>query len=109
MWDPFCEREGAIQRGENATVTASENGFAVGYNHPVWSTVVPKDYLDLKELMGMEIWNTGSPDTLPEDGAAFREMIYSGNKLFAVASNDFHRLNDKYDALQGLYSSLPKN
>lgn len=70
----FLLRErGAIQRGENATVTASENGFAVVYNHPVWSTVVPKDYLDLKELMGMEIWNTGSLDTLPEDGAAFRD------------------------------------
>lgn len=79
---------------------ADENGYIVTYNHPVWSLSQPKDYLGIKGLFAMEVWNTGSFDVGGEDGAAFREMIFDGAKLNCVATNDFHNFHENYDSMQ---------
>lgn len=68
---------------------ANANGFAVSFNHPVWSCAQPEDYLNLNGLFAIEVWN--SPQ---EDGGAFREMVYKGKEIFAIAANDFHKFRD---------------
>ena len=36
---------------------ASEHGYLVQYNHPVWSLHTDKDYENLKGLWGVEVYN----------------------------------------------------
>ncbi len=78
---------------------AEEKGFLVTYNHPVWSLVAPEDYLNIDGLFAMEVWNTGGILSTEEDGAAYREMIRHGKKLYCVASNDFHNIDECGGAL----------
>ena len=82
----------AIQKG-------NEQGFLITYNHPIWSVVEPKDYLPLNGLFAMEVWNTGSCYDTPEDGAAWREMIWSGKDIKCVAANDYHAPQE-FDGIQ---------
>lgn len=72
-----------------AIETANKNGFAVTFNHPVWSCASPEDYLSLDGLTAMEIWNS-----FQEDGGAVREMVYEGKEILSVASNDFHKFRE---------------
>ena len=38
---------------------ANDEGCLVSYNHPVWSLQNYSDYIDLKGLWGVELYNTG--------------------------------------------------
>lgn len=82
----------AIQKG-------NELGFLITYNHPIWSVAEPQDYLSLNGLFAMEVWNTGSCYDMPEDGAAWREMIWSGKNVKCVAANDYHAPQE-FDGIQ---------
>lgn len=73
----------------DAIQKANQNGFAVTFNHPVWSCASPNDYLPLKGLTAMEIWNS-----FQEDGGAVREMVYEGKEILSVATNDFHKFRE---------------
>ncbi len=85
-WLNYCIKKG------------NDEGFLVTYNHPVWSLSQPQDYLPLEGLFGMEVWNTSGLYNAPEDGAAWREMIFSGKDVKCVAANDFHS-NTKFDCM----------
>ena len=67
-------------------------GFLVGYNHPYWSLQDWRDYSGLKGLFSMEIYNHGCE----HDGLygfnpqVYDEMLRSGQRLFALATDDNH-------------------
>lgn len=76
-------------------------GFLACYNHPYWSLQTYEDYRDLRGFWGMEIYNHGCElDGLygyhPQ---AYDEMLRSGQKLFAVATDDNHNGSPVGDAL----------
>ena len=70
----------------------NELGFLVCYNHPYWSLQTYEDYKDLRGLFAMEIYNYGCE----HDGLygfhpqSYDEMLRSGQKLFALATDDNH-------------------
>lgn len=75
-------------------------GFLACYNHPYWSLQTYEDYKDLKGFWGMEIYNHGCElDGLygyhPQ---AYDEMLRSGQRLFAVATDDNHNEFPTQDA-----------
>ncbi len=76
-------------------------GFLACYNHPYWSLQNYEDYKDLRGFWGMEIYNHGCElDGLygyhPQ---AYDEMLRSGQRLFAVATDDNHNSCPPEDAL----------
>lgn len=77
----------------NKTIqTLVENDFIVNYNHPCWSAEEPKDYLELKGLTAMEIYNYGCEiDTNDGDSRGHYDiMLKHGMKLFCIATDDNH-------------------
>ncbi len=69
-----------------------ELGFLVCYNHPYWSLQNYNDYAGLRGLFAMEIYNHGCE----HDGLygfhpqAYDEMLRSGQRIFALATDDNH-------------------
>ena len=67
-------------------------GFLVCYNHPYWSLQTHEDYAGLRGLFAMEIYNYGCE----HDGLygfhpqAYDEMLRSGQRLFALSTDDNH-------------------
>ena len=71
---------------------SNESGFFVCYNHPVWSMQNPADYLGLKGLWGMEVYNTASDVvSLTDTDVPYSYMLEAGNKLYPVAADDAHK------------------
>lgn len=70
----------------------NELGFLCCYNHPYWSLQDYRDYIGLKGLFAMEIYNHGCEG----DGLygahpqVYDEMLRSGQKLFCLATDDNH-------------------
>lgn len=69
-----------------------ELGFLACYNHPYWSLQSYEDYKELRGFWAMEIYNHGCEiDGLygyhPQ---SYDEMLRSGQRLFAVATDDNH-------------------
>lgn len=66
--------------------------FIVNYNHPCWSSEEPQDYLGLKNLTAMEIYNHGC-EVLTNDGDCrghYDIMLKHGMKLYCLATDDNH-------------------
>lgn len=67
-------------------------GFLVCYNHPYWSLQNYEDYKGLRGLFAMEIYNHGCE----HDGLygfhpqAYDEMLRTGQRLSALATDDNH-------------------
>ena len=70
----------------------TRQGFLVTYNHPYWSLQDWRDYSGLRGLFAMEIYNHGCE----HDGLygfhpqVYDEMLRSGQRLFALATDDNH-------------------
>ena len=98
--DRFFQTEWVNQ----ALQKANRSGFAVTFNHPVWSCASPDDYLPLEGLTAMEIWNS-----YQEDGGAVREMVYAGKEILSVAANDFHKFHEgEQSILAAIYIQAEK-
>ena len=68
-----------------------ENGFLISLNHPSWSLISAKDYLEYKGLDFIEIYNTGCVKMgHPKDEKVFDDMLKSGMKIFCTATDDNH-------------------
>lgn len=77
-----------------------ELGFLACYNHPYWSLQTYEDYKNLRGFWAMEIYNHGCElDGLygyhPQ---SYDEMLRSGQRLFAVATDDNHNHSSVDDA-----------
>jgi len=82
---------------------ANEHGFLVTYNHPVWSQQDYRDYARLEGLWATEVFNTeccrqGYND---DQDKILQDLICLGNKVFPVAADDFHHLEDENCIAQG--------
>ncbi len=77
---------------------ANKAGFLVQYNHPVWSLNEPKDYLGLKGLWAMEIYNTDCNQLgLNEENEYIYDlMLRDGQDLCVTANDDNHRFDDRF-------------
>lgn len=72
---------------------ANEDGFLVCYNHPVWSLHNSKDYLGLKGLWGVEVYNTGSARAGYEDTTQpFEDLLRENERIIPVCADDSHVL-----------------
>lgn len=75
---------------------ATDNGFLVQYNHPVWSLQSYKDYIFLKGLWGIEVYNHACYlEGYPEfNDQALEDLSRVGEGVCAVATDDSHRWTD---------------
>ncbi|MGM9936547.1 MAG: PHP domain-containing protein [Candidatus Ornithomonoglobus sp.] len=88
----------AAQELEN---TLKAHGCITIYNHPVWSRVEEKDFIDIEGITALEIYNYG---TEIESGTGFDfihwdVMLRGGKRVFASASDDNHneeKLDDSF-------------
>ena len=72
---------------------ATDDGFLVCYNHPVWSLHEHDDYIGLQGIWGIEVLNYASArggyvDTVQP----FEELMNVGQRPVAIASDDAHSL-----------------
>ena len=73
----------------------NEKGFLVCYNHPYWSLQNYQDYINLKGLWAMEIYNNGC-EILGHYGynpQVYDEMLRAGKRIYSVAADDNHNVN----------------
>lgn len=71
---------------------ANAEGCLVSYNHPVWSLQDYSDYIDLKGLWGVELYNTGCARNGYFDSAKpLDDLLRNGEKLFPLATDDAHK------------------
>lgn len=81
----------------------SARGMFVTYNHPVWSRVEEAEFLPIKGLWALEIYNYG---TVNESYTGYDELhwdsfLRQGRHLFAFAADDNHNEGTFPDALGG--------
>ena len=74
---------------------ANQEGCIVSYNHPVWSLQDYTDYIDLKDLWGVEVYNNlCAKDGLLDSPKPFDDMLKNGECVFPLATDDAHHLQD---------------
>lgn len=74
---------------------ANSEGCLVSYNHPVWSLQDYSDYIDLKGLWGIELYNSGCAKSGYFDSEKpFDDLLRRGERLFPLATDDSHKLSD---------------
>lgn len=74
---------------------ANDEGCLVSYNHPVWSLQDYSDYIDLKGLWGIELYNTGcARNGYIDSPKPYDDLLKKGECIFPLATDDSHRLFD---------------
>ena len=70
----------------------AEAGYITQINHPVWSLQTAKDYLNLKNVTLLEIYNHGNFVSGYDefDTQLWDELLRAGVKWFATSSDDNH-------------------
>jgi len=96
VFDEPEERVYSVEEANRLIKKANEKGFFAVYNHPVWSLQNGRDYLDLKGLWGVEVFNYGSYHGGCEEDMSqcYHELLREGNALCPVAADDSHRLSE---------------
>ncbi|MBE6766235.1 MAG: PHP domain-containing protein [Ruminococcaceae bacterium] len=87
---PFV-REYTVENINKVIREAKEAGFLCQYNHPRWSMQTPEDYLDLENLWGFEIFNSGSEELNMNGNADYEYGLYcryGKSKNVAVTAGD---------------------
>ncbi len=71
---------------------ANEHGYLVQYNHPAWSLHTYKDYIRLKGLWGVEVYNNSSCVNGINDctDRQLEDLSRIGQGVCAIASDDSH-------------------
>lgn len=74
---------------------ANQEGCIVSYNHPVWSLQDHTDYIDLKNLWGVEVYNNlCAKDGFPDSPKPLDDLLRNGEYVFPLATDDAHHLQD---------------
>ncbi len=94
VFDAPEERVYSLEVVNRLIQKANEKGFFAVYNHPVWSLQDGTDYLGLKGLWGVEVFNYGAYRGGCEEDMCqcYHELLRKGNALCPVAADDSHRL-----------------
>jgi len=95
MEDFECPKEYSVACINSIIAKAKEEGFLVSYNHPVWSLQDYSDYIDLKDVWGVELHNTGCVHQGYVDNTQpMEDLLRRGERVFPLATDDAHRLSD---------------
>ncbi len=74
---------------------ANDEGCIVSYNHPVWSLQDYSDYIDLRGLWGIELYNTGcARNGYFDSPKPLDDLLRKGERVFPLATDDSHKLVD---------------
>ena len=74
---------------------ANDEGCLVSYNHPVWSLQNYSDYIDLKGLWGVELYNTGcARNGYFDSPKPLDDLLRCGQRIYPLATDDAHLLRD---------------
>ena len=87
---PFV-RDYSIEGINKVIREAKEAGFLCQYNHPRWSMQTPENYLDLENLWGFELFNSGSEELNINGKADYEYSLYcryGKSKNVAVTAGD---------------------
>ena len=92
----FGEWDGAKAAQDAADMLAS-HGCITTYNHPVWSRVDRDEFVNLKNIAALEIYNFGTVEdsNTGYDTTYWDYMLRRGDRVNAFASDDNH--NGTYD------------
>lgn len=91
------------QVGQELAQDLEDHGCVTVYNHPVWSRVREEEFVNIKGLAGLEIYNYGTEN---ESGTGFDTvhwdiMLRKGIKINATASDDNHNDGKIEDSFGG--------
>ena len=79
----------------DAIKKATDAGFLVCLNHPVWSSQDYTDYMGLKGLWGVEVFNTGCyRGGMHDTPQPMMDMLRAGENVMPVAADDTHSARD---------------
>lgn len=80
-----------------------EHGCLVMYNHPLWSKVAPEEYICLKNVWAIEIYNhsTVLDSGLGVDTRDWDSILATGRQIYGVASDDNHNTKPIPDSCGG--------
>lgn len=75
-----------------------EAGFLVSLNHPVWSMNYYPDYIPLKGIWGVEVFNTGCAmhGYGEDDARVYEDMLRAGIPVLPLATDDIHQRRDAF-------------
>ena len=81
----------------DAIQKAKAAGFLVCLNHPVWSSQDYTDYMGLKGLWGVEVYNTGCYRGGQHDTVQpMVDMLRTNEHVMPVAADDIHSAGDAF-------------
>jgi len=77
---------------------ANKAGFFVSYNHPRWSQQNYTDYIGLRGIWGIEVYNSdcGQGGFGEEDVRPFEDLLRAGVPVFPLATDDIHAPQDAF-------------
>ncbi|MBO6262669.1 MAG: hypothetical protein J6N93_00130, partial [Clostridia bacterium] len=103
LYGGFGSNAYTVENINDIIAKATELGYLVVYNHPVWSRVSPNMFLGIKGLTGMEIYNHGGYlGGYEEDvGIIYDFMLRDGQKIYCFANDDNHNLQSPDDSFGG--------
>lgn len=86
------ERQYSVEYANRFIAAANKMGFLVTYNHPTWSQQEHPDYIGLKGLWGMEVYNHTCVCLGYEENneRVYQDLLGQDNRLLPVAADDFH-------------------
>lgn len=92
-----------LEAGQKLCDLLRNHGCFVTYNHPIWSRVEPSEFLELKGISALEIFNY---DTVNESGTGadttyWDQMLRHGKRVFCFASDDNHNNGEFEDSCGG--------
>lgn len=87
------ERQYSVEYANRVIAAANKMGFLVAYNHPTWSQQEYPDYIGLKGLWAMEVYNHTCVCLGYEEhnDRVYQDLLGQDNRLFPIAADDFHR------------------
>lgn len=96
---PFVTYTGGVYKRHYSVEGANEiidlgnrNGFLVAYNHPRWSLQTPEDYIPLKGLTAVEVYNEDARHCGDCNAEPYDAMLRGGIRpLSPIATDDLHK------------------
>lgn len=110
----FCSNEHSVEVVNEIIRQANELGYLVVYNHPAYNLHTEKDYVGLKGLTGVEVFNYGGfTGGCVEDDCVYERMLRDGQRIYPLAGDDNHNVNFKdpscpHDSFGGFNIMYPK-
>lgn len=81
----------------DAIQKANAAGFLVCLNHPVWSSQDYTDYMGLKGLWGIEVYNTGCyRGGMHDTVQPMVDLLRSNERVVPVAADDIHSIGSAF-------------